>query len=144
MKYFLDTEFIEDGKTIDLISIGIVSEDGRELYCENSDCDLSRASQSELLTTTSANDLRADIVVAGLPTEGEPLCDALIDAVKPHVIVIADSEFPATRRASRAVHERLTPKNIPVIYTRIAGAVKIVTDKHGWKLQTMDGLQLGY
>ena len=106
--------------------------------------DLSRASQSELLTTTSANDLRADIVVAGLPTEGEPLCDALIDAVKPHVIVIADSEFPATRRASRAVHERLTPKNIPVIYTRIAGAVKIVTDKHGWKLQTMDGLQLGY
>lgn len=32
MKYFFDTEFIEDGRTIDLISIGIVSEDGRELY----------------------------------------------------------------------------------------------------------------
>lgn len=29
MKYWLDTEFIEDGKTIDLVSIGIVSEDGR-------------------------------------------------------------------------------------------------------------------
>lgn len=26
MRYFLDTEFIEDGKTIDLISIGIVSD----------------------------------------------------------------------------------------------------------------------
>ena len=35
MKYFLDTEFIEDGHTIDLISIGIVSEDDRELYCES-------------------------------------------------------------------------------------------------------------
>jgi hypothetical protein len=32
MKYFLDTEFIEDGSTIDLISIGIVAEDGREFY----------------------------------------------------------------------------------------------------------------
>jgi hypothetical protein len=32
MKIFYDTEFIEDGKTIDLISIGMVAEDGRELY----------------------------------------------------------------------------------------------------------------
>lgn len=32
MKYWFDTEFIEDGKTIDLVSIGIVAEDGRELY----------------------------------------------------------------------------------------------------------------
>lgn len=31
-KYFFDTEFIEDGKTIDLISIGMVAEDGREYY----------------------------------------------------------------------------------------------------------------
>jgi hypothetical protein len=44
MRYFLDTEFIEDGKTIELISIGIVAEDGRELYLENLSCDLSRAS----------------------------------------------------------------------------------------------------
>lgn len=40
MKYFFDTEFIEDGKTIDLISIGIVCEDGRELYCVNQDAKL--------------------------------------------------------------------------------------------------------
>lgn len=32
MKYFYDTEFIEDGNTIDLISIGIVAEDGRTYY----------------------------------------------------------------------------------------------------------------
>ena len=32
MKYFYDTEFIEDGRTIDLISIGMVAEDGREFY----------------------------------------------------------------------------------------------------------------
>lgn len=32
MRYWYDTEFIEDGKSIDLISIGMVAEDGRELY----------------------------------------------------------------------------------------------------------------
>lgn len=32
MKYFYDTEFIDDGNTIDLISIGIVSENGKSFY----------------------------------------------------------------------------------------------------------------
>ena len=32
MKYFYDCEFLEDGRTIDLISIGMVAEDGREFY----------------------------------------------------------------------------------------------------------------
>ncbi len=99
--------------------------------------DLSRAGQSDLLGRT--NDLRANIIIAGLPTEGEPLCDALIDTVKPNVIVIADSEFPATRRASRVLHERLARLNIPVVFTRSSGAVKIMMDKRAWSLQTMDG-----
>src|SRR5690242_14481135 len=43
MKYFLDTEFIEDGKTIDLMSIGIVCEDGREYYAQNVHAGFSRA-----------------------------------------------------------------------------------------------------
>lgn len=45
MKYFLDTEFIEDGKTIDLISIGIVAEDGRELYLQNAQCNFDKANE---------------------------------------------------------------------------------------------------
>lgn len=32
MKYFYDCEFLEDGRTIEPISIGIVTEDGREYY----------------------------------------------------------------------------------------------------------------
>lgn len=44
MKYWFDTEFVEDGRTIELISIGMVAEDGRELYCQNINCDLSLAS----------------------------------------------------------------------------------------------------
>ena len=44
MRYWLDTEFIEDGRTIDLISIGIVAEDGRELELFNLSCRFNRAS----------------------------------------------------------------------------------------------------
>lgn len=33
MKIYYDCEFLEDGSTIDPISIGMVAEDGRELYC---------------------------------------------------------------------------------------------------------------
>ena len=32
MRYFYDTEFIDNGRIIDLISIGVVAEDGREYY----------------------------------------------------------------------------------------------------------------
>lgn len=43
MLYYFDTEFLEDGKTIDLVSIGISAEDGREYYAENVECDLAKA-----------------------------------------------------------------------------------------------------
>jgi competence protein ComEC len=99
--------------------------------------DLGHDGQSALLART--NDLRADIVIAGLPNEGEPLCNALIGAIHPKVVVIADSEFPATRRAGHELKERLAERSVPVIYTRTAGAVTIVTRPKGWELRTMDG-----
>ena len=39
-----DTEFIEDGRTIDLLSIGMVREDGKEYYAEPAEADRSKAS----------------------------------------------------------------------------------------------------
>lgn len=45
MKYWFDTEFIEYPCTIDLISIGIVSEDTRRLYLVSSEFDESKASE---------------------------------------------------------------------------------------------------
>jgi hypothetical protein len=44
MKYWIDTEFIERPFTIDLISIGLVAEDGREFYAESNEVDWSKAS----------------------------------------------------------------------------------------------------
>jgi hypothetical protein len=43
VRYFYDTEFIEDGRTIELISIGVVAEDGREYYAVSTDFDPERA-----------------------------------------------------------------------------------------------------
>ena len=48
-KYAYDTEFIEDGRTIDLISIGIVCEDGREYYAVNSDMPVDRINNHDWL-----------------------------------------------------------------------------------------------
>ncbi len=42
MRFWYDCEFLEDGATIDLISIGIVAEDGREYYAVNRDADWGR------------------------------------------------------------------------------------------------------
>ena len=43
MRFFYDTEFIEDGVTIDLVSIGVVDERGREFYAVSTDFDPDKA-----------------------------------------------------------------------------------------------------
>lgn len=43
-KFYIDTEFIDDGKTIDLISIGIVRDDGREYYAQSVEFNPEKAS----------------------------------------------------------------------------------------------------
>jgi hypothetical protein len=61
VKYFLDTEFFEDGRTIDLISIGIVAEDGREFYACSLDADWPRINREPWLVAN---------VVPHLPEDG--------------------------------------------------------------------------
>lgn len=57
MKYFYDTEFHDDGKTIDLISIGIVAEDGREYYAVNENADWTRIMKHDWLAANVVNQL---------------------------------------------------------------------------------------
>lgn len=83
MKWFLDTEFAENGSTIELISIGLVAEDGREYYAVSREFDLSKCnawvtanvlpklppidSPYWMTRAEIANDLRV-----GLLADGEP------------------------------------------------------------------------
>ncbi|TCP55122.1 uncharacterized protein DUF5051 [Tamaricihabitans halophyticus] len=43
MRFFYDTEFIEDGTTIDLVSIGVVDERGNEFYAVSTEFDEGKA-----------------------------------------------------------------------------------------------------
>lgn len=85
--------------------------------------DLGRLGQEALLNREPG--LRADIVMAGLPDKGEPVKEALLDLLQPKLLIIADSEYPAPRRASDDLRDRLSKRDFPVVYTRFAGAVTI-------------------
>ena len=63
MKYWMDTEFIERPHTIDLISIGLVAEDGREFYAESSEVDWSKAS------LWTQQNVRPQLEGSGMPLE---------------------------------------------------------------------------
>lgn len=45
MRFFFDTEFIDDGRTIELLAVGIVAEDGRTYYAEPAEANRSRADE---------------------------------------------------------------------------------------------------
>jgi hypothetical protein len=45
VRYFYDCEFIEDGTTIDLVSIGVVDEQGREFYAVSTEFNPDKAGQ---------------------------------------------------------------------------------------------------
>jgi competence protein ComEC len=102
--------------------------------------DLGRLGQEVLLAREP--DLRADVIVAGLPSIGEPVCDALLETAKPRAIVVADSDYPAYERASPKLLERLCRNNVAVLSTRATGVVTIQVTKKGCEIRGMDGTTL--
>lgn len=51
--------------------------------------------------------LRADIVISGIPNEGEPLIEALLDVVQPELILLLNTSYPVGRRGRPETFERL-------------------------------------
>ena len=98
--------------------------------------DLGLPGQNALLERQA--DLRADIVVAGLPRAGEPLHDALLDRIQPRLIIIADSDYPASERAGVALKRRLARRQTPVVFTRESAAVTIKFRRSRWAVHTMN------
>lgn len=78
MRHFYDTEFLEDGRTIELISIGIVCEDGREYYAVNADMPLERIRDHRWLM---------DNVLPSLPLREPGVLDKQDARVKPHWVI---------------------------------------------------------
>ncbi|HEY3860252.1 MAG TPA: ComEC/Rec2 family competence protein [Verrucomicrobiae bacterium] len=84
-------------------------------------------------------ELRAEFVVAGLPARDEPLCEPLLDQLQPRVIIVADAQFPATRRASAKLRERLARRSAKVFYGRDNGSLTLEISEAGWSLREADG-----
>ncbi len=97
--------------------------------------DLGKPGQNRLLSRYP--DLRADIVIGGIPGQSEPLADSFIEVLRPKLIIVTDAEYPAAQRASPRLRERLAAHAVPVLYTRDTGGVTIRFGKDSWKLETM-------
>ena len=92
------------------------------------------------LLMTRHPDLRAEIVVAGLPSRDEPLDEPLLDMLQPKLIVIADSELPATRQSGAKLRERLAQRAAArVLYCRDAGSLTLLIRRGGWEVLDASG-----
>lgn len=104
MRFFYDTEFIEDGRTIDLISIGVVAEDGRELYAVNRDAPWKRIAKREWLV---------DNVVPSLPrTHG----NRRLPRGNPLAIDLRDPAVLSRRLIAREVRSFLLAASPPELW----------------------------
>ena len=85
-------------------------------------------------------ELRAEIVVAGLPSRDEPLIEPLLDMLRPKLIIIADSEQPANRAAPAKLRERLAQRrDACVLYCRDTGSLTLLIRRNGWEVRDAGG-----
>ena len=99
--------------------------------------DLGKPGQNALIERYP--DLKADIVVSGLPTQSEPLADALLETLRPQLIIVTDSEYPASQRASEKLRTRLEASGTKVSYTHQVGAVSLSFRDDKWSMTSMRG-----
>jgi ComEC/Rec2-related protein len=97
--------------------------------------DLGRLGQQSLVA--SGQDLKSDVVVSGIPTDGQALRPELIDLLQPKVVIIAGGNAK-TLRALRELRGRLTN----VVSTIDERAVTITERHRKWDVNTMSGKHL--
>lgn len=105
-RIFYDTEFLEDGHSIDLISIGMVAEDGRELYAVSAEADTVRVTRHPWLVEN---------VWPSLPRKPCPRGHRCMMRGKGHL----DHDHPAVRtraQIARAVQEFITSTPDPQLW----------------------------
>lgn len=84
-------------------------------------------------------DLRADIIVAGMPAQGEPLSDNLLAAVQPRLIVLTDAEFPVSQRVRPQLRARLERHGVPVLRLSETGSLTLLIRSGKLVVSRVDG-----
>lgn len=100
--------------------------------------DLAPGGQAALVR--SGRDLRADVVVTGLPVTGEPLAAPLLAAVQPGLILLGDAAWPLSARAGGALRQRLAASGARLFCTSDTRAVTLALRKGGWRVRNPDGV----
>lgn len=99
--------------------------------------DLGEEGQRRLLEREPG--IQADVVVASMPAQGEPLLQELLAQLQPRLVVMATAEFPARDQGPTRLRERLRDSGIPTLYTSDQGAVRMVLSERGAEAKPMDG-----
>ncbi len=84
-------------------------------------------------------DLRADIVIAGLPESGAPLKNGLLAAIRPRLILVADTRPGGVGRADEALRSRLARQPARVLYTSDCGSTTLEIQDGNCRISTMTG-----
>jgi competence protein ComEC len=104
--------------------------------------DFGRAGQEDLVNRNI--DVSAEVVITGLPSEGEPLGDGLLERIRPKLIIVADSSFPARETASSRLRARLGRYGAQVIYTSDCNGIVISSAQGKLFVETTTGMRYCY
>lgn len=96
--------------------------------------DLGRDGQETLLN--SGQDLKADILLIGLPSQGSAANDGLLDAIQPSIIIVADDTSPSYEKADEALIKRLSRRDVPLWCMSKEGTVTVRPRWRGVELST--------
>jgi competence protein ComEC len=99
--------------------------------------ELGEAGQKKL--AESAVDLRADIVITGMPEQGEPLGEELLELIRPRLIVLGTAEYPYTAQGKPELRERLEKSGADLFYLNEEDAVTITVEAGACVLTTIAG-----
>jgi competence protein ComEC len=102
--------------------------------------DLGSRGQDDLLR--SEPDLRADIVVLGLPERDDPLKHETLDRLKPKLILLGTTRNPIARRSSKPVRSRPSGKSSLLFSTSDDGALTLKFKKGECSIETAGGKTL--
>lgn len=79
VKYFYDTEFLEDGYTVDLISIGMVNYDtGDTFYAVSSEFDTNRIAENKWLMDNVMSSIDHETKIQYMTAHGLPKMDLIV------------------------------------------------------------------
>ena len=92
----------------------------------------------QALTRKDVN-LQADVLALSVPDRSLPVDLGFLRQVAPKVIVVQDSQFPVTERASTQWLARLRESNATVLSVKNLGGIRLTIEPDGWRLENAEG-----